>query len=191
MYPLKLAANFAAWKIFTARKSHPDFLAFSRSVFERDENICQFCGFELSEFQEVINPDKNYGRPTLENSLTACYFCAQCFFLESVGQGDFGGGTLIYLPEISQSDLNAFCHVMFNAMAKETEEKSAAESLYRDLRFRSQPMEEAFGEGTSDPAIFGRMLMELNAENQASVQGALEKSIRLLPLRSRFKAQIA
>ena len=190
MYPIKLAANFAAWKTFYARKSHPDFLAFSRRVFQRDNHTCQFCGFQAQEFQEIVNPDQNYAKPTLANSVTACCFCAQCFFIESVGQGDFGGGTLIYLPEISQTDLNGFCHIMFDAMTNETTYKSAAESVYRDLRFRSQPVEEQFGEGTSDPAVFGRMLIELNVTTHAGIQEALQTSIRLLPSRSRFKTQI-
>ena len=39
----------------------------------------------------------------VSNLVTACCFCGQCCFLESVSVGKYGGGTLIYLPEIDQA----------------------------------------------------------------------------------------
>ena len=65
---------------------------------------------------EVINKDENYKNNTLDNMVTACPLCAQYSFLEHVGQGEFGGGTLIYLPEVSAESLNGLCHVLFCAM---------------------------------------------------------------------------
>lgn len=189
MYPLRLYVNFEGWKIFTARKADPAFLRFSEKVFKRDNYACQFCSFQAKEFQEVINLDQNYYNNKITNLVTSCVFCAQCFFLQSVGMGDFGGGTLIYSPEISQASLNSFCHVLFCAIANDTGYKASAEAIYRSLKFRSQQIEEQFGEGSSEPAVFGQLLIDSGVRS-TELNESISKYIRLLPSRARFKTQI-
>jgi hypothetical protein len=117
VYPLQLNANPEGWRIFSARKADKAFLAFSKKVYRRDNYACQFCGFQAREYQEIINVDQNYFNNKLSNLATACCFCTQCFFLDAVGVGGYGGGTLIYMPEISQNNLDSFCHVLFCALA--------------------------------------------------------------------------
>ena len=190
MQPLALNAQPGAWRIFTARKADPAFLAFQAKIFERDRYTCQFCGFQASEYQEVINLDQDYYNNKAGNLLTACCFCAQCFFLESIGLGDFGGGTLIYLPEMDQNNVSNMCHVLFCAIANESGYKESAQSLYRSFKFRSQVIEEKFGEGMSDPAVFGRILVDSGTVT-AEIKQELLKDIRLLPSRAKFSKQIA
>jgi len=189
MYPLSLSIKPGAWRLFTARKSDPAFVAFSRRVWDRDFYTCQFCGFQAREYQEVINLDQNYSRNVLTNMVTACCFCAQCFFLEAVGLNDYGGGSLIYLPEISQSDLNAFCHVLFCAMSNATAYQASAQSIYRSLKFRAQQVEEQFGPSSSKPANFGQMILESKKINEKIKQDILT-NCRLLPSHAKFRAQI-
>lgn len=188
-YPLTLAANFAGWKLFSARKMDPAFQRFSEKVFQRDNYICQFCSFQAREYQDIVNLDGNYRVTKLDNAVTACCFCSQCNFLESVGVGSFGGGTLIYAPELDQATLNSLCHVLFCAMASDSIYKSTAEALYRSLKFRAQPVEEQFGEGCSEPHILGQLILETQVENPA-LNKALSDQLRLLPSRARFKTQI-
>jgi intracellular multiplication protein IcmJ len=188
-HPLKLAANFIGWKIFCARKADPAFLRFSEKVFKRDNYTCQFCGFQAREYQEVINLDQDYSNSKLSNVVTSCCFCAQCFFIESVGLGDFGGGTLIYMPEIPQASLNSFCHVLFCAITNNTGYKASAEAVYRSIKLRSQQLEEQFGEGTSEPSVLGRLFIDSRVDNPA-LNESIEKYVRLLPSRARFKTQI-
>ena len=121
--------------------------------------------------------------------MTACCFCTQCFFIESVGVGGYGGGALIYLPELLQSELNSLCHVLFCAITNDTGYKSTAQGVYRSLKFRTQPIEEKFGEGTSDPAIFGRLLIDSN-HTDPSQSEKIFQDIRLLPSRAKFRKQI-
>ena len=121
---------------------------------------------------------------------TACVFCTQCFFLEAAGVGDdSGGGTLIYLPEIRQTDINSFCHVLFCAIANGTDYKDGAQSAYRNLKLRSQPIEEKFGPGTSNPAIFGQLMIDYLL-NGGSTDPNLMRDIRLLPSATKFQKQI-
>lgn len=189
MYPLKLCAKPGVWQTFAARKADPAFRVFAEKVFKRDNYVCQFCGFRVEKYQEVVNLDHNYQRNKLSNLVTSCCFCAQCLFIESVGLGEYGGGTLIYLPEISQSDLNSLCHVLFCAVGNDTGYKADAQSIYRSLKFRSQLVEDKFGDGTSNPAIFGQLLIDSGVD-LTKVADALFRDIRLLPARAKFKKQI-
>lgn len=189
MYPLELSVKQGAWRLFAARKADPAFLAFSKKVWSRDSYTCQFCGFQADQYQEIINLDQDYLNNRLSNLVTACCFCAQCFFLEAIGRGDYGGGLLIYAPELDQASLNSFCHVLFCAIANNTGYKSSAQAIYRNFKFRNQPIEEQFGEGTSNPSVFGQLLLETRTDNPA-LKDAMRRSVRLLPSLGRFKVQV-
>jgi intracellular multiplication protein IcmJ len=189
VHTLKLNANVEGWRVFTARKADPAFQAFSKKVLRRDNYTCRFCGFQARDYQEIVNFDQNYHNNKLSNLVTACCFCAQCFFLESVGIGGYGGGTLICLPEISQAQLNSFCHVLFCAIANDTEYKNTAQNVYRSFKLRSQLVDEQLGEGTSNPAVLGQLLLESDAKQQIDTDLIL-KDLRLLPSRAGFKTQI-
>jgi intracellular multiplication protein IcmJ len=189
MPELLLRAKAGVWRFYARRRADKHFSSYRDRVFERDNYTCQFCGFQAREYQEVINLDHNYRNNKLTNLVTVCCFCAQCFFLESVGIGDYGGGTLIYLPEISQANINSLCHVLFCAVTNDTGYKASAQSIYRSLKFRSQVIEQTFGEGASTPAVMGQLLIDTDVEEK-SISKKLLKDVRLLPSRAKFRKQI-
>jgi len=189
VYPLSLNTNPEGWRAFAARKADPAFQNFSKKVLRRDNYACQFCGFQARDYQEVINLDQNYNNNKIANLVTACCFCTQCFFIESVGTGGFGGGNLIYMPEIAQNNLNSFCHVLFCAIANDTGYKSTAQNIYRNFKLRTQPIEEQLGEGTSNPSTLGQLLIESKAQ-ETNVTEKILKDLRLLPSRASFREQI-
>ena len=186
---LKLNATPGSWRMYSARKVDERFRSYEQKIFQRDRYTCQFCGFQARLFQEVVNLDSDYTNNRLSNLVTACCFCAQCFFIESVGVGGYGGGTLVYLPELTQTELNSLCHVLFCAITNDTGYKSSAQNIYRGFKFRSQVVEEKFGEGTSDPAIFGQLMIDAGV-NKEDIKDQLFKNIRLLPSRAKFRKQI-
>lgn len=186
---LRLMATPGAWRLYSARKSDKNFKEFEIKVLRRDSYTCRFCGFQAKLYQDVVNLDGNYNNNKLSNLVTACCFCAQCFFIESVGVGGYGGGSLIYLPEIAQSELNSMCHVLFCAITNDTGYKSSAQAIYLGFKVRSQHIEEIFGEGTSDPAIFGHLLIDSEVNDDEKISKILN-GIRLLPSRAKFRKQI-
>ena len=186
---LKLVATPGSWRLYSARKVDERFKAFEKKVLNRDRYTCQFCGFQARLFQEIVNLDNDYTNNKFPNLVTACCFCAQCFFIESVGVGGYGGGTLIYLPELTQSELNSLCHVLFCAITNDTGYKTSAQNIYRSFKFRSQIVEEKFGEGTSDPGLFGQLMIDANVTDE-SIREQLFKNILLLPSRAKFRKQI-
>ena len=190
LHPIKLAVIPDGWRLFSVRKADVRFEPFKQKVFERDQYTCQFCGFQAKKYQEVVNVDNNYRNNKIANLVTACCFCVQCLFLETVGKDDYGGGVLIYLPEIDQGDLNGFCHVLFCAMSNATSYAIDAQNIYRDLRSRKEIVEQRIGEGMSDPSLFGRMLLDASDKDRSRIEKDILPSIRLLPSYSRFSKQV-
>lgn len=189
MHELKLAVNLNGWRIFVRRREDKAFLPVATRVYERDNYTCQYCGFQAKQFQEIVNVDGVYTNNKLSNLITACCFCSQCLFIESVGLDDTGGAQLIYMPETSQADLNSFCHVLFCAMGNGTGYQDTAQAIYRSLKFRSQPIESKFGSGTSNPATFGQLVLEFQAKNPDKPIDIL-KDLRMLPSYTKFKVQL-
>ena len=189
-HELHLQAIPGTWRLFAARRVDPAFAAFSEKVFNRDNHTCQYCGFQARQYQEVVNLDGNYRHNKMSNMVTACVFCTQCLFLEAVGQGNEGGGHLIYLPEIEQRDLNGLCHVLFCAIANATTYRSDAQNIYRNLKLRSQIVDEKLDEKMSSPTILGQLLIDTDIEDREDVHNKLLKNLRLLPSRTRFNKHI-
>lgn len=190
LYPIKLIADPEAWRLFSVRKADPAFKSFSDRILKRDEYICRFCGFQAKKYQEVVNLDNNYHNNNLSNLVTACCFCAQCFFLEVVGKDDYGGGVLVYISEITQSDLNGFCHVLFCAMNNASGYRIDAQNIYRGLKLRLQIVEKRLGEGMSDPALFGRVLIDIPDKDRERILEEVLPHLRLLPSYSKFVKQV-
>lgn len=189
MHELQLAANLTGWRIFVRRKEDKAFLPVAKRVMERDSYTCQYCGFQAREFQEIVNLDGNYLNNKLSNMITACCFCTQCLFLQSVGVDEMGGGQLIYLPELSQADLNSFCHVLFCALGNNTGYQDSAQSIYRSLKFRSQIIEKKFGSGASNPTVMGQMVIEYQ-DRFPDKKVDILKDLRLLPSHTKFSVQL-
>jgi len=190
MPELKLAANLTGWRLFIRRRSDKAFEPLAKRIYLRDQYTCQYCGFQAQEFQEIVNIDGNYLNNKIDNMITACCFCVQCSFLQAVGLDEMGGGQIIYLPELNQTDLNSFCHVLFVAMGNTTGFQDGAQAVYRSMRFRSQIVENKFGASTSNPAIFGQMILEYQEAHPGESLDQLLRDLRLLPSYTKFKVQL-
>jgi len=190
MHELRLAVNLEGWRFFARRREDKAFHAVADRVLARDGYTCQYCGFQAKQYQQIVNVDGDYKNNKLSNLITACCFCSQCLFIESIGLEESGGGQLIFLPEIAQSDLNSFCHVLFCAMGNTTGYQESAQSIYRDLKFRSQPIENKFGAGTSSPSVFGQLMLEYQAQSLDKKIDEILQDIRLLPSHAKFRVQL-
>lgn len=189
LLPLKITAKSGAWRKYFVRKNSPKFKGIKNAILKRDKYTCKFCGFYSKEFQDVINIDNNYDNNRLGNLATACSFCAQCFFIDSIGLEENTGGKIVYIPEISQADLNNFSRVLFCSMEKNSPYKGKLQSSYVTLQNRSAPIENCFGPNSSDPKIFGRGLID-SYLNDKQLNHKLLDNLRLLPSKSSFQAHI-
>jgi intracellular multiplication protein IcmJ len=186
---LALRASPDSWRLFSSRKADENFLPYEKRVFTRDDYRCRYCGFQAKTYQEIVNIDGNFRNNKLDNLATSCIFCAQCFFLESIGIGGFGGGILIYMPEMSQVEINSICHVLFCAISNNSGYKSVAQNIYLNFKMRSEMIENVFGEGASDPSSFGHLMIDSLHFGQEKLHHLMH-GIRLLPTRGKFRIQI-
>ena len=187
---LTLMAQPHAWRVYSARKNDPAFKKFQEQVFVRDDYTCQYCGFQAHDYQQVVNRDHDYRNNHLSNLITACALCAQCLFIESIEFNEYGGGRIIYFPELSQAELNGLCQVVFCAIANATSYRTNAQTIYRDLKLRSQVVDQVLGEGMSNPSRLGQMLIDAPVEDRERVQGTVLKDLRLLASKTKFEKQI-
>ncbi len=181
---LTLNVNPQGWRLFVARRTDLTFEKTRKNVLTRDQFCCQYCGIIHQHAQEIINLNGQYSDNSVENLITACVLCAQCGFLESVSIENYGGGVLVYLPELSQAAVNGFCYALFKAMDQQGQEEEIAHQYYRTLKLRTKAVEDALGTGMSEPAVFGKLLVESNLEQ---VSSPFLSHLKLLPSRTAFK----
>lgn len=188
---INLTARRGNWQRFKARRSNKDFIKLEQKVLARDQNTCRYCGFTSDKFQVVVNRNHDYspGQSKLDNLACACIFCAQCFFLDGIGQDNNWGGTLIYLPEISQADLNNFSRVLFSSMLRDAPYKGKLQTAYLSLKDRENVINEIFGPKSSDPLTFGQSLIDSNLSDE-QLKHPLMAQIRLLPDRKCFTQEV-
>lgn len=189
MLKLTLQASATNFQAFLARKRHPVFQKLAKEVYAHDHYTCQYCGFQSQQHMEVVNRDNNYDNNKRSNFATACIFCAQCNFLNGLAAGYYGGGVLIFLPELSQGKLNGLSHVLLQTMEANGDYKEAAQNIYQALRNRATLVESKLGEGMSQPDHFGKVLIDYQRNHKKTPAELLDK-LRLLPLRSCFKQEI-
>jgi len=84
-----------------------------QKIMTRDDNTCQLCGFKSKKYQDVHFVDGNPSNLQIDNLVTACVYCHQCFDLEKVAE--MRSGVLVWLPEISQPDLHHIARAIYVA----------------------------------------------------------------------------
>ena len=139
---------------------------------------------------ELHHLDGNHDNNKNDNLVTICPLCHQCHHLMAASVTN--GGRIIYLPEISQTDLNHLCRMMMVMMKMEEDAKEyvgAVKSLYSALESRSNLVESVLGEGASDPGMFGRAMMMLSEEG--GKPGNTLKDFKLLASYSRFEQAVS
>lgn len=189
LLPISLMAQKGAWRVYHARKKSNKFLLIKKKVLQRDHYTCRYCGFFSKEYQEVVNIDQNYKNNRVDNLATACCFCAQCFFIDAAGMDSNSGGRIIFLPEISQADLNNFCRVLYCSLDKESAYKGKLQSVHMSLKDRAKDVANCFGPDSSDPKVFGQGLLDAHL-SKTQQQHAVLLHLRLLPSRKAFAPQI-
>jgi intracellular multiplication protein IcmJ len=191
LLPLQLVSKRGNWQRFQKRRSLANFQEIERKVFERDDHTCQYCGFKCDKYQVVVNKNHNYGgeHNAASNMATACKFCAQCILLDGIGSDGNSGGYIIYLPEISQNDLNNFCKVLFSSMLNDSPYKGKLQTTYLSLQDREQIVCDIFGPNSSDPYVLGQGIIDSNIGGK-QLNHALLKQLRLLPDRRCFQKEI-
>lgn len=189
---LLLSATRSSWQVSPDHGSefdkNPKLKDVRGAVFARDDHRCVFCDFKALKWQEVHHLNDDHNDYSMSNLATVCALCHQCFHLGLAGSTS--GGEIIWLPELTQVQLNHLVRSIFVAMVDESSPIfSSANSFYGSLQSRAIFMEQNFAAGASDPASLGQVLLKMKKEEYEKRADFLS-SIRLLPKESRFSSQI-
>lgn len=166
---------------------------------------CHFCDFSFgsSDLFEVHNLDHDHQNDNPTNLVPVCELCHAPFHIDMVPRkwpGDTG--KIIFLPELTQVELNNLLQATFYAMAvamvgeeNKSDEKPivAPHTLYQKLAARAIQVErnergELIRPGLSEPFIFGRVLAEMSDENYAK-RDMLFDGLRYLAPQTHFQSQ--
>lgn len=187
---LLLSASRASWATPTHHGTrwdkHPKMKELRQKILERDDHTCQGCGWRAEQWQDIHHRNDNHADFSESNLETLCPLCHQVFHLPQAAAT--GGGSVIFLPEISQADLNLLCIGLFVAMKTPKGKWSGiARTLFSLLEARKSIMESQVGR--SDPGVLAQVLLNMSPEEYAQRDKRIGH-LRLLPFASRFQAAI-
>jgi len=162
-----------------ASKSRFPTKAQSEKTLSRDSFACRCCGFESSKYQRVlpitdIDPDAKSGE-----FVTVCTFCEMVAALDRAGLA--ASGFLIWLPELSQAELNNVVRALY--VARDGDDEKLVKAATRTLEvLTSRRAESKKRLGTDDPLILATALFEQLDDKAYAARVAKLEGIRFLPL---------
>lgn len=115
-----------------------DFARVREKVLQRDAWTCQGCGMrtrasrnQLSGGFHVHHINDDHGDNDLDNLVTLCPFCHDVFHIGNAGARK--AATAVWLPGITQAQINIVCHVLFILMhhGQEDDDKESTEAAER------------------------------------------------------------
>jgi intracellular multiplication protein IcmJ len=156
--------------------SSSELRAQQQRTLQRDAYTCQCCGFKAKRFQQVI--------PVQGKLQTVCFFCEQCFSLDAAASS--GAGVLIWLPEISQTDLHHLVRAIYVARSSEHHLASTASRAFDLLMARRSEAKRRLG--SDDPVLLATALQEGLNDAEYKKRTAKLEGIRLLPVDKKLVA---
>lgn len=153
-----------------------------KSVFERDNQTCQCCGFKAEKYQDIHFIDQNRQNVAMDNLATTCIFCHQCFNLDMAHQ--MRSGVLIWLPEISQTDLHHIMRAVYVARISQGPMAEAARATLDTLMARREEARRRVQ--TDDPYVLSTVLRDFLTGRYYADRTEKIDGIRLLPLDRRL-----
>lgn len=153
-----------------------------QKILERDNNICQCCGFQSRKYQDVHFKNSNPADTDSKNLATVCIFCHQCFNIEKVSQ--MRSGVLVWLPEIRQADLHHIARAIYVARISQG---PVADAARRGLDIIMKRREEARNRiGVDDPMILATVMQDYITPAHYKKRAEKLEGIRLFPLDRRI-----
>lgn len=164
-----------------AESSDKEFSIIRPRVLERDTYTCRFCLWKAEKWQDVHHLNDNHSDNRMENLVTVCRICHACFHIGLAGDNG-KGGQIIFLPEVSQVELNSFMRAMLVVDRIGTgQERADVDRMRKALLERTAPVFDQWG--TSNPTDFANHLMRLSQERYDAREALLRPlRLALLPL---------
>ena len=146
----------------------------------RDACACRCCGFESKRFQRVVSASLLPQQEGVSDDefITVCTFCELTMMMERAGQ--MGAGYIIWLPELTQAELNHAMRALYIAQKSgdETLQKAATRTLEVLTLRRSEAKKRL---GTDDPLILATAFHENVPKEAYEERMAKMEGLRFFP----------
>ena len=188
--PLVLGTPKSAWSVSPHHGSQVMGLKTLRDkrkkILTRDAYTCQACGWISRQWQEIHHRNHDHSDHSEKNLETLCPLCHQVFHLPQAAATN--GGTIIWLPEVSQAELNLMCTALFVALRHPKGKWAAsARAILGIFESRAAVAEDFLGR--SNPGFLAQSLLRVRPD-QFEKRAHLTRALRLLPHPSRFQSEI-
>ena len=181
---LTLRAKSGNWEFFDQRRKNRKFQSVRQELIRRDKFTCQYCHFKSAHL-EVMNVDNDFQNNRVGNLASCCILCAKCSLLDSYKIDYAGEDKMIYLPELSQEQVNHLVRTLFIKMLKGEEDESyTARRVFSQLQDRATWLDDQTGVQLSNPALFVHYLDSESHDNK------LVQRLRWVPALSSFKEYV-
>lgn len=147
-------------------------------ILERDDHTCRFCGFQSQKYQEVHHVNGNPEDARMDNLVTACIFCQQCFDLEKASS--MNSGVLIWMPEIEQAELSHIARSIYVARISQGSMADAARSGLDAIMARRDDARARLA--TDDPFFLATVLRDFLGPKHYALRAEKLDGVRLFPL---------
>jgi len=149
-----------------------------KRIFARDNHECQYCGFESEKFHLIHHKDGNVRNGKVDNLVTSCIFCHQCFNVDKIP--DQKSGTLIWMPELTQAQVH---HMARSIYVARITQGPMAEIARNTLEMIMKRREEAVARiKTDDPQILALVLKDYIGKKDYDRRNEKLDGIRIFPL---------
>ncbi len=156
--------------------------AIRQKILARDDHTCQLCGFKSKKYQDVHFVDGDPSNLQIENLVTACIYCHQCFDLEKVAE--MRSGVLVWLPEIAQADLHHIARAIYVARISQGSMAETAKKALETLMGRREEVEVRLK--TDDPHVLAMVMRDFLGPRHYAMREKKLEGVRLFPLDRRI-----
>lgn len=157
------------------------------NILKRDNYTCQGCGWYSPEYQEIHHRNHDHSNFKESNLETLCPLCHQVFHPSSASIS--GGGYMIWLPEMSQTDLNKLLFGIFVVLKSGSSHPlfQITKSVWGILETKKIFLDNRIGK--SDPGVYGQLLLRMSPEDYENRRVTMAP-IKMLANPSRFETEI-
>jgi intracellular multiplication protein IcmJ len=153
-----------------------------KSIHQRDDHSCQFCGFTSLKYQQIQFLGERVKDAPDDEYVTACTFCHQCFHLDRIAF--MQSGTLIWLPELTQAELNNICRAIYIARITQGPIADAARDALDILMDRKPEARNRLG--TDDLKVLATIFQDFMESKEYKHRNNRIQGFRILPLDRRL-----
>ncbi|MFZ9035708.1 MAG: HNH endonuclease [Francisellaceae bacterium] len=146
MNNLRLMAKSGNYERFEQRKRQPAYEKIRHQLLSQANGACSFCGIERGD-HDILNLDGDYGNNHARNLALACRLCRDCLLMDRYSLSYDGGDVLIWLPELSQSQLNIMLYSLARLYKQDDKNSNfKAKSFYSELKDRAETLRQLLSE---------------------------------------------